>query len=165
MPPRTTAPLPRSTPIKVGSSTTCPFTTNQKFRVDACTGMGEEIKKYLVGLMPAQQFLNNFFPVNELSGLDIVPQFKRNCYRCTVRAKNETGSYDHFISPFDGFPYAGSHVVWKVKSTQSFTPDFRIVNPSSCTDCNPCSDFPFKIKPDVSVYHTDSDPKTMTDSA
>ena len=109
-PPRTTAPLPRSTPIKVGSSTTCPFTTNQKFRVDACTAMGEEIKKYLVGPMPAQQFLDDFFPVNELSGLDKVSKFKPNCYRRTIKAQKETDSYEPFVSPSDGLPFAGLYI-------------------------------------------------------
>ncbi|KIM82817.1 hypothetical protein PILCRDRAFT_70424, partial [Piloderma croceum F 1598] len=52
-----------------------------------------------------------------------------------------------------------------VKSTEKFTPNLRIVNSSSNVDCNSLSDFSFKIKPDVSVYCADSDPKVKTDSS
>jgi hypothetical protein len=44
-------------------------------------------------------------------------------------------------------------------------PGFRIVNSSTSVDCNPHSDFPFKIKPDVSVYCADSDPDVLTDTS
>ena len=47
----TNQPLPQSTPVKLKSSTTCPFTTHQKYRVESCTTMGEEMEKY--GVMPA----------------------------------------------------------------------------------------------------------------
>lgn len=53
---------------------------------------------------------------------------------------------------------------FKVK-TQTFTPDLRVVNSSSCVDCNPNSDFSFKIKPDVLAYCADSDPSMKTDSS
>jgi hypothetical protein len=51
-PPSTNQPLPQSTPIKIGTSTTCPFTTNKKYCIESCTAMGEEMAKYLVGPMP-----------------------------------------------------------------------------------------------------------------
>ena len=54
---------------------------------------------------------------------------------------------------------------YKVKTTQNFTPNLRIVNLSSSVNCNPHTDLPFKIKPDVSVYHKDSDLDVITDSA
>jgi hypothetical protein len=54
---------------------------------------------------------------------------------------------------------------FKVKMTQTFTPDLRVVNSSSCVDRNPNSDFSFKIKPDVSVYCAGSDPGVKTDSS
>jgi hypothetical protein len=54
---------------------------------------------------------------------------------------------------------------FKVKTTQTFTPDLRVVNSSPCVDRNPNSDFSFKIKPDVSVYCADSDPGVKTDSS
>ena len=55
--------------------------------------MGKEIKKYLVGQMPVQEFLDDFFPVGQLSGLDDVPSFMPDCYWDTVGAKKETRSY------------------------------------------------------------------------
>jgi hypothetical protein len=69
---------PLSTPIKMESSTTCPFTTNQKYCIESCNAMGEEIKKYLVGPMPVQQFLDDFFPISKLPDLATIPQFMPN---------------------------------------------------------------------------------------
>lgn len=56
-------------------------------------------------------------------------------------------------------------LVFKVTSTQKFAPDLRIVNSSSDVDRNHRSAFPFKIKPDISVYPAESDPDVKTDSA
>ena len=97
----TAVPLLESTPIKIGSSTTLPFTTNQKYRVESCSAMGEEVKKYLVGPMPAQQFLDDFFPTNELQDLHNIPLFTSGCYDRTIAAQKETGAYKHFVSPSD----------------------------------------------------------------
>jgi hypothetical protein len=72
-PSHATLSLPQSTPIKIESFTTYPFTTNQKYCVESCTMVGKEVKKYLIRLMPASQFLDDFFPVSELPGLDAVP--------------------------------------------------------------------------------------------
>lgn len=61
-----------------------------------------------------------------------------------------------------------SHVhnlFFKVKSTENFTPNLRIVNSSGFPDCNPLLDFPFKIKPDITVYSVDSYPGVVTDSS
>jgi hypothetical protein len=97
-PPSSNQPLPPSTPIKIGTSTTCPFTTNQKYRIESCTAMGEEMAKYLVGPMPIQQFLDEFFPISKLPELDKVPLFSSGCYDDTVCAEKETGSYNSFVS-------------------------------------------------------------------
>ena len=96
---------PQSTPIKIESSTTCPFTTNQKYRIESRNAMGEEIKKYLVGPMPVQQFLDDFFPISELPDLAAIPQFEPKCYGRTIRAKKEKNAYRPFVSPFDKTPY------------------------------------------------------------
>jgi hypothetical protein len=44
-------------------------------------------------------------------------------------------------------------------------PNFRIVDSSSSVDRNPYSDFPFKIKPDISVYPDTSDLGVRTDTS
>jgi hypothetical protein len=54
---------------------------------------------------------------------------------------------------------------FKVRTTQTFTPGLRVINSSAYLNCNSNSDFLFKIKPDVSVYCDDSDPKVKTDSS
>ena len=57
-----------------------------------------------------------------------------------------------------------TNIIFKVKLTQKFTPNLRIVNSSSTVNCNPLSDFSFKIKPNVSVYCANTDPKVIMDS-
>ena len=97
-PPNPTLSLPQTTPIKVDSSTLLPFTTYNKYRIETCTAMAAEIKKYLVGPMPVQMFLDNFFPISQLPSLDKVPNFTPGNYQDVVDAKLENGAYDPFVS-------------------------------------------------------------------
>ncbi|KAF8227900.1 hypothetical protein L208DRAFT_992380, partial [Tricholoma matsutake] len=46
-----------------------------------------------------------------------------------------------------------------------FAPKLKIVNSSDIPDHNPQLNFPFKIKPDISVYFIDSFPGVVTDSS
>jgi len=93
-----TVPLPQSTPIKLTTSTTCPFTTNQKFRIPSRTAMAEEIANFIVGPMPAQEFLDDFFPTQNLRGLSQVPLFEPGCYDATLSAQYEVDAYKPFVS-------------------------------------------------------------------
>jgi hypothetical protein len=52
-----------------------------------------------------------------------------------------------------------------VSLTQPFTSHLTFVNSSAYVDSNPHLDFPFKVKPDISVYSTDSYPGKVTNSA
>lgn len=97
-PPNTTLPLPQSTPIKVDNSTVLPFTTHDKYRIETCTAMAAEIKKYLVGPMPIQQFLDSFFPISQLPSLDDLPSFLPGHYDKVLKAKLECDAYDPFVS-------------------------------------------------------------------
>lgn len=99
-PSKTTIQLPQSTPIKTGISTTLPYTTNQKYRIESCTEMGKEMRKYLVGPMSAQQFLDDFFPIKKISSLGTVPSFQQGCYDHTIAAKKEKKAYNPFVSQF-----------------------------------------------------------------
>lgn len=165
-PPKISVPL-QSTPVKIESCTLVPFTTNQKYRIESCTTMGEEIKKYLVGPMPPQNFLDIFFPVSELTGLESVPLFTVGCYHATVNAQREKNSYGHFVSLLTKFPLSLliTLLLLKINSTRNYAPNLLIVNSSSAINCNPCSDFSFKIKPDVSVYCANVNPTVKTDSS
>jgi hypothetical protein len=99
--PPTAVIFPQSTPVKTGISFTNPFTTNQKFCIETRTLMGKEMSKFLVGPMPPDKFLDDFFPVDDLlPGLNTVPGFVDNCYRNTVIARKETRAYMPFVSQF-----------------------------------------------------------------
>ena len=59
--------------------------------------MGKAMMEYILGPMPAQAFLNEFFPLNGLSDLKGATH-KQNCYIGVVRVKKEKGAYDPFLS-------------------------------------------------------------------
>ena len=96
--PNATLPLPQSTPIKVDNSTVLPFTTHDKYHIETCTAMAVEMKKYLVGPMPTQQFLDSFFPISQLPSLDNLPRFIPGHYHDVIKAKLECDAYDPFVS-------------------------------------------------------------------
>lgn len=95
-PPR--VPPSHSTPIKIGSSTTLPFTSNYKNRTTGRVERGKEMSKYIIGPMATEDFLNTFFPVNELVDLDTVPGFEPHCYYDTVICLKEPQAYTPFVS-------------------------------------------------------------------
>lgn len=99
-PPTTTVPLQQSTLIKTDSSTMLPFTTNQKYCIESCTAMAAEMQKYIVGPMPPQKFLDDFFPLNKLSDISDsdLPKFSSGCYSDAITAKSEKLAYNHFVS-------------------------------------------------------------------
>ncbi len=99
-PPGSTNPLPQSTPIKADSSTTFPFITTRKYRIETCTIMAEEMKEYIVRLMPPQQFLDDFFPMNSINhySYGVTEEFYPNCYDDIVTARVETQAYKPFVS-------------------------------------------------------------------
>ena len=98
--PNATHPLPQSTPIKLGTATMLPFTTNQKFCIQAVTTMVAEIKSFLLGPMPAQAFLDDFFPIASLPGLSKIPKFTRGCFKSVLSCKTEPLVYDPFVGHF-----------------------------------------------------------------
>jgi len=161
-----TIPLPQSTLIKIGTSTIYPFTTNQKFRVPTCTAMAEEIAKFIIGPMPAQEFLDDFFPIRRLQNLHVVPSFTPGCYDETLKAKCELNVYIPFVSAFKKPSNCSNAIpiVSKIEATIQFLPGLCIVNTSSHADRNPRSSLPFEIKPDVSIYPGNST-VTKTDSS
>lgn len=93
--------LPQTTPVKIGISTTNPFTTNQKYCIESCSAMADEIRDYLVGPMPAEEFLNDFFPISDLPGLNQVPIFKPGFYDSTINVDRETRAYKQLVCLFD----------------------------------------------------------------
>jgi hypothetical protein len=70
----------------------------QKYRIELCSAMASEIQKYLVGPMPPDQFLEDFFPLNKLDDRNKVPSFSAGCYDQTVNALCETHAYAPFVS-------------------------------------------------------------------
>ena len=67
--------------------------------------MADEIVPYLLGPMPAQKFLDDFFPVNDIPDLASVPPFRPGCYGDTVKANKELLMYHPFVSPLYSFFY------------------------------------------------------------
>jgi hypothetical protein len=66
-PPHATLSVPlQSTPIKLNTSTLLSFTTTHHYHTKSVTAMGHKMKKYMVGLMPVEEFLDDFFSKHEL---------------------------------------------------------------------------------------------------
>jgi len=80
--------------------TMLPFTTNQKFRIQAVTAMAAEIKSFLLGPMPAQAFLDEFFPIASLEGLSEIPKFDQGCFESVLKCQVETAAYNPFVGHF-----------------------------------------------------------------
>jgi hypothetical protein len=97
----TTLSLPQSIPIEVDSSTTLPYTTTHKYRIESRTAMADKMKKYIVGPMPARQFLDDFSPTKHMRHFREagVRKFSAGCYDNTVKAVSEKQAYEPFVSP------------------------------------------------------------------
>jgi hypothetical protein len=100
--PTTSHPL-QSTPVKVDTATVLPFTTTQKYRVESYTAFAEEIRRYIVGPMPVDRFLDDFLPLTEVRNTRLGSSFAAGCYNETVGVKYEVEAYNPFVSLSRGF--------------------------------------------------------------
>lgn len=125
--------------------------------------MAHEMKKYIVGPMPAKQFLDDFFPTRLRQRVD----YKSGCYDKTLKAAKEIDAYEPFVSPTKElcFIFLTVIITFKIEASSKYPDDLKFVNSSSFTDCNPQLRFPFKIKPDVSVYPPTIGMNVKTDSS
>jgi hypothetical protein len=103
-PPNVTLQVPQSTPIKGFTATTEPFTTTQKFRIESCAAMADEMTKFILGPMPAQRFLDAFLPTEDIPGYHPF-EFHPGCYDTTVYAQSEKDAYDPFVGPSTSFAF------------------------------------------------------------
>lgn len=83
--------------IKRGSATTLPFTTHSKFCIDSYHVLGKEIKDYLVGPMPVNEFLDTFFPLAKIDKLPCSQAKDRKLYQKTAASQNELLAYIPFV--------------------------------------------------------------------
>jgi len=60
--------------------------------------MGKEMEKFFVGPMPAQEFLDTFFPMDKLRKRgERGHRFSPGCFQETVSAECERDAYDPFV--------------------------------------------------------------------
>jgi hypothetical protein len=64
--------------------------------------MGHEMKKYMVGPMPVEDFLDDFFPKHELLHY-CEKRAPKDPYKSVVSVQREKDSYDPFVSPSNSF--------------------------------------------------------------
>jgi hypothetical protein len=100
MPPKHDLPLPHSKPIKATLSSTFPFTTTHKYCVESHMVMALKVRKYIVGSMPPQTFLNEFLLIHDIPSLCTAPepQFKPGHYAKVVAVEGEKSMYNPFVS-------------------------------------------------------------------
>ncbi|KAG1866884.1 hypothetical protein F4604DRAFT_1927865 [Suillus subluteus] len=129
-----------NTPIKSGSSTMIPFSTNAHYRVNTINGLGKEVLPFAIGPMPIQQFLDKFFPSNELldHGYTPLTQQLLECFEQTIQCSSEVLVYHKFVCAMSLFNF-----------------DLSSVNVSSKGDIYNCKSIQYDIKLDVCVYPLD----------
>ena len=88
----------QSTPIKHGTSTLLKFTTNHRYRVKEMTKMGNKMKDYIIGPMPAVEFLHGFFPLNLINTSLRTQTYLKGCFKSVISCKTEPEAYDPFVS-------------------------------------------------------------------
>jgi hypothetical protein len=76
------------------------FTTNQRYREKEMSAMGEEMKDYFVGPMPAAKFLDAFFPSTAQQRSPRAKTYGSGCYDKVISCGAETLAYDPFVSQF-----------------------------------------------------------------
>jgi hypothetical protein len=84
---------PKLTPIKHGTSTLFRFTTDHKYQLKEMSDMGKEMKDYIVGPMPATDFLNEFFPKTLLQTTCKAKTFRQGCFDEVVSCASEVEAY------------------------------------------------------------------------
>jgi len=89
-----------STPIKHGLSTMYKFTTNHKYREKEMSDMGDEMKGYFVGPMPAAEFLDTFFPKRSLNNTCKAKKFVKGRFRKVISCEGEKQAYGPFVGLF-----------------------------------------------------------------
>ena len=70
--------------------------------------MADKMKKYIIGPMPTDQFLDEFLPTKDIPGYRRM-EFHAGCYDSTMRAKKEQLAYESFVSPSKEFCFVLSH--------------------------------------------------------
>ena len=140
-----------STPFKRHLSTVAPYTTHAKYRVKEVSQLGKEMLGYIVGPMPVQEFLDEFFPMRDLEGYVAKP-FEKGTFKKAAACESETSAYVPFVSDITWPPRCSRIRHAKVECAASLAPGLEFVNSSSHPDSSRRTDFSFDVKPDVCVY-------------
>jgi hypothetical protein len=87
---------PPSTPIKRGPTSFLPFSTLTLHRHSTLHIMGREMKKFMIGPMPAACFLDEFLPTSKLPRHEQFA-FPPKSFQDTVASKSELDAYASFV--------------------------------------------------------------------
>src|ERR1700683_1245051 len=92
---------PKSTPIKHGTSTLFRFTTNHKYWLKEMLDMGKEMRDYIVGPMPATDFMDEFFPKTSLQTTRQAKTSRQGWFDDVVSCTSEVEAYEPFVGFLD----------------------------------------------------------------
>src|ERR1700685_711564 len=81
------------TPIKHGTSTLLKFTMNHKYRLKEMMDMGDEMKDYIVGPMPAAEFLKEFLSLNSIRTVCKAQLYRPGCFKSVISCETELLAY------------------------------------------------------------------------
>ena len=61
------------------------------------TDMGNEMMDYVVGPMPADEFLDEFLPLNAINTSHRAQVYQQGCFNSVVSCEIETAAYEPFV--------------------------------------------------------------------
>jgi Fungal protein kinase len=158
----------QSTPIKHGTSTLLKFTTNHRYQLKEMTDMDNEMEDYIVGLMPAADFLDEFLPMSNIETTSKARKYKPGCFESVISCEKEPQAYKPFVSDIyiDGpLTINDMAIAIQVRAIKRFAPSLDFINSSAHVDRSGQSAFSFDIKPDICAYATGCKPLGSTDVA
>ncbi|KAG2094041.1 uncharacterized protein F5147DRAFT_585171 [Suillus discolor] len=100
--------------------------------------MGKEMKGYLVGPMPVEQFLKEFLSPSAIPDHEPLTSFSDGAFESTLSALQETKAYEPFVM--------------QINTMSSFAPGLSFIDTHNHPDTTNCKLFTFQIKPDICVY-------------
>jgi hypothetical protein len=62
------------------------------------TDMGNEMEDYIVGLMPAADFLEEFLPMSNIETTSKARKYKPGCFESVISCEKEPQAYEPFVS-------------------------------------------------------------------
>jgi Fungal protein kinase len=141
----------RTTPINTGSRTLYRFGDKRRDLRNHYLTLSEEMSPYFVGPMPASAFLSEFLPMSKLPEDVSLPLYEKGMFEAVIPKEQEADMYEPLVCPCTTLFRSRVHFSSQVTALTHPMSNYRIYNTSNSEE-RAKTNFPFKIKPDCSVF-------------